>query len=503
MSTAHRTSSRSEARLRRPSTPRAIWSIAIRELTDHIMSARFLVIALLVVGLTPLAIYVGASDYRARLQTYSQLEAERQEIAAGPAGQRVTGRDGEVLRAVRPPEVMSMLVQGLDAALPTYWEFSATGIVDGPPATLPQRLADVFGQLDFEFLSRVVLGLLAILLAFDAVAGEKEQGTLRAVLSQPVSRPSFIAGKLLGGTITLLAPLTLVLLITLVTSQLFGVNLLAEGAAGKVALLGFAAALYLVCLYSLGLLVSTLMTSQKTSLVILLVVWVVAVLAVPPISTLVAQAVAPVPPSYVIERQKRALDEEIRTDAEIRMGAVYREMTGHPEGQVGGRAYSDNRDAIAHAAGPILVDYLNERRRLVGEIEQEMERRAEWQGWVARTIMAVSPAAAFASAATNAGGTGDADRLAWLAAVRQHQTRLNEALFEDPPYFTYRNGPARMDGQLRDPLPSIHELPAFAPPRRDATAALSRALPGLGLLIFFTSFFIAASFIAFARYDVR
>lgn len=502
MSTARRPAP-SEIRLRRPNAPRAIWSIAVRELTDHITSARFLVIALLVVGLTPLAVYVGASDYRARLQTYSQLEAERQEVAAGFAGERVTGRDGTVLRVVRPPEVMSVLVQGLDAALPMYWEFSSSGIVDGPPATLPQRLADVFGQLDFEFLSRVVLGLLAILLAFDAVAGEKERGTLRAVLSQPVSRPSFIAGKLLGGTITLLVPLTLILLITVVTSQLFGVNLLAEGVTAKVALLGLAAGLYLICLYSIGLLVSSLMTSQKTSLVILLVVWVVAVLAVPPISTLVAQAVAPVPPSYVVERQKRALDEEIRNDAEIRMGGVYREVTGHPEGRVGGREFTDNQDAIARAVGPILIDYLNERRRLVGEIEEEMERRAEWQGVVARTIMAVSPAAAFANAATNAGGTGDADRLAWLAAVRQHQTRLNEALFEDPPYFRFQNGPATIDGQLRNPPPSIHDLPAFAPPRRDASAALGRALPGLGLLIFFTSFFVAASFIAFARYDVR
>lgn len=66
--------------------------------------------------------------------------------------------------------------------MPEHWDFSPAGIEVGPIASRPQRLADLLGQLDLEFL-------------------------VRAVLSQPVSRPAFLGGKLAGGAITLLVPL--------------------------------------------------------------------------------------------------------------------------------------------------------------------------------------------------------------------------------------------------------------------------------------------------------
>ena len=39
-----------------PGATRAVWLVALRELTDQMTSLRFLIIALLAVGLTPLAI---------------------------------------------------------------------------------------------------------------------------------------------------------------------------------------------------------------------------------------------------------------------------------------------------------------------------------------------------------------------------------------------------------------------------------------------------------------
>ncbi len=496
---------------RAPSAASAAWTIALRELTDHVTSARFLVIALLVIGLTPLAVYVGARDYATRLAEYNRLATEQQEMVAGSAGERVTGRDNTwtqenemaVLRALRSPEPLSVLVRGLDGALPGYWDFSSTGVAEGPAASLPQRLGDVLGQLDVEFLVRVVLGLLAILLAFDAVAGEKELGTLRAVLSQPISRSAFLAGKLVGGAITLLVPLSAAVLVALLSARLFGVDLLTGDTITKVALFAVASAVYLVCFYALGLLVSSLVAGQKTSLVVLLVAWVVAVLAIPSLSTLVAQAAVPVPPAYVVETQKRALNEDVGREAELAMGTVYREITGLPEGTVGPRFYNDHKEAIDRGVAPILLGYLNERRRLLGELDRDVERRTATQNTVARTIMALSPAAVFAGAAADLAGTGDADRLAWLESVRGQQGRLDRVLFEDPPTVTMRSGPnAAFDATLREP-PSAGDLPAFAAPRRDAGAAVGRALPALGLLLLYTALFVAGGFIAFARYDVR
>lgn len=487
-----------------------IWTIVGRELVDQLTSLRFLIIAVLVVGLTPLAVYVGARDYINRQEDYSRLVAERQELAAGDAGKLVRGFDSPwtpqnelaVLRALRPPEPLSVLVRGLDGALPEYWDFSPYGILTGPSTLPPQSLGDILGQLDLEFLMRVVLGLLAILLAFDAVAGEKELGTLRLALSQPISRPAFLTGKLAGGAVTLLVPLVAAFLVALLSAQLLGLDLLAADALFRVALLAAASAGYLLCFYALGLLVSSLTTSQKTSLVVLLVTWVVMVLAVPPLASLIGRAVSPVPPRQTIETEKRTIEDDLRREAEFAMGAVYREITGLPEGWADTRKYQEHKEAIDHRIAPMQVAYLNKRRQRVSELERDAERRMNRQHQMTRAIMALSPGAAFANAAADLAATGDAHRRAWLEAVSRHQSRLDEALFDDPPTITIRNNGASFTTDRRQP-PSLADLPAFVPPRRDARAAVTRALPALGVLVLYTGLFIAGGFVAFARYDVR
>jgi hypothetical protein len=144
-----------------PAAARAVWFVALRELTDQMTSLRFLIIALLAIGLTPLAVYVGTRDYNNRLTDYDRLLAEQQKVAGDQKG--VYDR-GELLplRVVRPPEALSVVVRGLDGAIPAYWDFSTAGIASGPSASRPRRLADMLGQLDLEFLVRVVLGLLIV-----------------------------------------------------------------------------------------------------------------------------------------------------------------------------------------------------------------------------------------------------------------------------------------------------------------------------------------------------
>lgn len=492
-----------------PSGRRVVKTIALRELTEQLTSLRFLIITLLLVGLTPLAVYVGARDYTNRLEDYNRLVAEQQELIAGPVGKQVRGIDElftsqnelAVLRTLRPPEPLSVLVRGLDGVLPEYWDFSPAGLIVGPPPSRAHRLADLLGQLDLEFLVRVALGLLAILLAFDAVAGEKELGTLRVALSQPISRSAFLAGKLAGGSITLLVPLITAFLLALLSAQLFDLNLLAADTLKKVALIAATSSTYLVCFYALGLVVSSLATSQKTSLVVLLVIWVVAVLTVPPLSTLVAQAISPVPPGHAVQAKKRALDEDIRRQAERAMGDIFREVTGQDR-MVGTSLYLQHKEAIDRQIAPIVTNYVSKRRQLLGELERDAERRTTQQNEIARAIMALSPAAVFAGAAADLGGTGDTYAKAWLEAVRQYQSRLNAALFDDPPVVQMRLRNMSMALERLQP-PPLTRLPGSVSPRRNTTAAIERALPALGSLALYTGLFIVGGFVAFARYDVR
>ncbi|MEE8583230.1 MAG: ABC transporter permease subunit [Acidobacteriota bacterium] len=60
---------------------------------------------------------------------------------------------------------------------------------------------------------QIVLSLFAILFAYNAVSGEKEQGTLRLSFSNAVPRDSYILGKAAGSFLALAIPLLILILL--------------------------------------------------------------------------------------------------------------------------------------------------------------------------------------------------------------------------------------------------------------------------------------------------
>ena len=60
------------------------------------------------------------------------------------------------------------------------------------------------------------MSLLALLFAYDAIAGDWETGTLRLVLSHPVGRGSVLLAKYLAAMVCLLLPVLMSLLLALI-----------------------------------------------------------------------------------------------------------------------------------------------------------------------------------------------------------------------------------------------------------------------------------------------
>ncbi len=492
---------------------KTLWTVAERELLEQLTSLRFLVIALLVVLLTPLSVYVGSHDYRIRLDSHERLLALKggNQSLAKDHNPILYDRDVfwtpqndlEFFRVIRPPERFSVLVKGLDAAMPEYWDFSGSGLQTGPPASPAVWMGDLLGALDVEFVIRVVLGLLAILIAFDAVCGEKEQGTLRLALSHPVSRPVFWIGKMVGGSISLLVPLTLAMILALLASKLMGTETADRNTVAKAFGLFVVSGLYLLSLNSLGLFVSSVAKTQKTALVVLLVSWVMLVLAVPPLAILTARAFAPVHSVHWYEAQKRSFSDDQRTEKEIEIGRAFREVTGSQPGHLKTSDYDNNREVLDSKIAEIEGQFLSRQRRFYSEMDQSLERASKRQSVVANTIMAISPAALFAQLATNLAGTGDYDRQTWMEAVRSHQSRLNQFLFDDPGTVSLRDGSSTMSMDRGKRRARLSDVPPFVPPVRNLAARVSPILLPAALLFAFWGLFVFAGLAAFYRYDVR
>ncbi|MFN3727697.1 MAG: ABC transporter permease [Allosphingosinicella sp.] len=141
-----------------------------------------------------------------------------------------------------------------------------------------------FGQLTPAFVLQTLAPLLVIFLAFRAIAGERERGTLRLMLAQGIGGRQLVAGKLLahGGVAGLiLLPALLAL----------GIMAAAAGApAGQALLLMAGYAAYLMVWTLAALLVSALVQRGRDALLALVALWMVTVVLLPRVLPEVAAA---------------------------------------------------------------------------------------------------------------------------------------------------------------------------------------------------------------------
>lgn len=168
-----------------------------KEILEAVASRRFWAILVLCLVLVPLGVEVSLKDYQTRLQNYRE---------AARIYQEETKTVGDVLykegaKAFAPPAPLSFLSLGLELVLPKVAE-SQYKVGEGAASL---RLSNnqgrdnlyeyFYGPLDLVFVVGVIMSFLAIVLTYGAVAGEKEQGTLRQMLANSVPRATVILAK--------------------------------------------------------------------------------------------------------------------------------------------------------------------------------------------------------------------------------------------------------------------------------------------------------------------
>ncbi len=115
--------------------------------------------------------------------------------------------------------------------------------------------------------------VVAIFLGFDTFSGERENGTLRLILTRPVFRDQLIAGKLIGGgfVLALLMTVTLVtnaVLFTVVSGIVPNAN-----ETGRLIIFTIVAFLYLMVILAVTLFISMKMRDRSYAFLIMMIVW--------------------------------------------------------------------------------------------------------------------------------------------------------------------------------------------------------------------------------------
>ena len=244
-----------------------------REILDNLMTFRFaaavFIMLLLVVANTAVLI----QDYERRLAGHNAAVKMHQR----QLHEKKTYSSGmEKLVVDRPPNPLSILNAGFDKRLgnevlashgyvPTLWDASMHGS-DNP-------FMDMFASMDMVFILEVILSLLALIFAYDALAGEYENGTLRLVLTHPVGRGYVLFAKYIGAMLCLLVPFLISLLLAVILLAMSTSISLSTDDFLRIGGIIFASVAYLSVFYLIGLLISAATRRTSTALMLSMFVW--------------------------------------------------------------------------------------------------------------------------------------------------------------------------------------------------------------------------------------
>lgn len=279
-----------------------LFHVARRELLDQMLSLRFAIACIVCLVVFLLSIGLTTRDFAEASSTYHMNRTmHRNELL-----QVTSPWDVDDITVERPLNAMNILVRGVAADLTERVKVQRNRL-EFEEVAQENAVAALFPDVDFVFIVGVIMSLLALAFAYDAVSGERESGVLMLLMSYSIPRDRVILGKWLGGFLALIGPFAIAFLAGLLVALLMAETDPAPEDALSIAGLFGIALLYIAAMYSLGILVSCRTQTASTSITVLLLVWVTLILAIPNMAPYAATQLMPIPARESVDREQKEM----------------------------------------------------------------------------------------------------------------------------------------------------------------------------------------------------
>jgi ABC-2 type transport system permease protein len=435
-----------------------------RELLELLRDGRLLSAVLLVLVLVTTALTVGRQHQQA-------FEAERHAAQALDYNDWLNQPERhphdaahQGLHVFKPLPALAMLDPGVTPYLgSTLWlqahRQSELRFRPAQDATGLQR----FGQLSVAWVLQVLAPLLVIVLGFNMLTGEREQGTLRQTLAVGVTLRQVVAGKalaLLGALGVVLLPVVVAALVALLASPTPADDAL------RLVLLTSIYGVYFVGVAAIVLGVSAAAASARVAITVLLGLWIVAVTLLPRAAADGAREAFPSPSRAEFAS---ALDGELANAYQrawlAQFGTTQRFGADVPLSRWGAALRVDDETGY---------EVMDRHFEALWQSFARQQRAQEWAGLVA-------PVLAVRATSMTLAGTDFAAHRHFAVAGEAHRRLMQDLISADLVEHADTRGAGHFDYQAGREL--WERIPAFTYQAPAATDALSRAAVGVAVLL--------------------
>jgi ABC-type transport system involved in multi-copper enzyme maturation permease subunit len=294
-----------------------ILNIAFKEFYNNLLTARFTIGFIMCLFLIPFSLVVNLKDYREQLKGY---EIERVKTEKSYQVRVYSALRPEI---VRPPEPLSIFSKGISGTAGNKFKIRLDNRWSGAEGYETGRenpLLMSFFTMDFCTILVYILSLFAMLFTYDACSGERESGTLKLVLANPVHRWKVLIGKLIGVCLTLLPVIIFCFLLSALIVLLAPQVSFSAGEWLRVALLFLVSMVFFGLFILIGLLFSCCFRASAASIVLCLFVWVLSIFIIPNLANSLAKSLVAAPDNEdnrtVTEQLNREMGKKITEHAQ-------------------------------------------------------------------------------------------------------------------------------------------------------------------------------------------
>ena len=504
---------------------RALWLIIQREFVSNVLTSRFMIGFIVCLLSTAVAVFVQVDDYEKRLAGYNTAAREAEAEA----------REWDIYSKIKPrahrkPNPLGIFNVGaenfgantvtVELAKPI---FKFTIPIWGAPTQ--KRGSDnpflaMFLTVDVIFIFQILLSILTILFAYNSISGEREDGTLKLVLSNAIPKDTLVLGKYLGGMLSLVPIVVVSLIVALLLALFSPATAFDIKDMAHIVLIFAVSLLYVSTWYLLGFLLSVWTKEAATTLILSMFIWVILTVVH---SNVVPFAVEKFPPQIPKpEREFVQQASDIWNQFKKERGA-YLKQRGYDEvpdtvswihgaepGVVFSRSTfgwffeeSYNVTNISQADVSIFQEILGYqeplRIRYADKVQEILSRPWELQEantQFADNIARISFADVYAFAVGAIAGTDRKSYNDFLSATRTYKREIVTYL-TDKKAFSSREWFSSDQGKAE-----LANLPVFHHRRLSLSESLSRASIDIFILLAWNVILFMAAYVSFLRYDM-
>ena len=479
--------------------------LLLKEIQNSLYNYRFIVCIIICMFFTPLSFYVSLTEYKNEHQEYQK------EYNDYISTDENTINPDFIAKAYKKPSEYSFLSKGFEKIIPYLAKVSKDKLEYVYKKNTTNYYKTVFGQLDYQLVIIYIITLIIIVLSFDSISSEHENGVFQLVLSNSIPRHKILLSKILSISIIVTISITAGLVLGLFVIIKAGVsNTLSSEFLHRFTLTFLFTIIYTIGLINFCTFISIISKSSKTSIITLVLFFCLFTLLIPKASPIIAQLVSSVESKAQLENKIALIEEDYMKQMENEESAaiekilVSNNLSLYDIFKITQPKYAEIKEQLDKSLSSIRNDYQVKLNKDITTLTNHFEHKSRVQKDIEINISRLSPTCCYSLIISEIANTGQVEHNNFINQSKEFKQLVNKNIFNKWEFTNYSLKGITFNGyEVKDNFNDEFALPIMDYKPTKLSNAMNNCWDNLIVLLTFLILSFTSSYFFFKKLNIK